>query len=155
MSFVFKDEKFDKHRSLVDAIKASLTVEGDVIEEKEQSEAFYQNLPEGITRPQVEELQKYTGDFINATAIAVGEKSMDIFKGDETIERTVGRVGLGNKDACVNIATDRKRSFMNPKDKDGDRLEKALSMSINVTNVTGRGLKGLRQRMSEMAEGKI
>ena len=157
MSVNFKSENLQKHGELAAKIKAGLVAQGNVIKETVPHSTYTENLPEGITAGQVEELSKYNGKFVTATHVAVGEMAAEIFKGDKAAESVEAEVGYFGKNDSISINVARTKIFQNhlAKDPSDKEVVKHLVMQTTVSSssVKGNGLKAVRDTMSEEFAG--
>lgn len=157
MSVNFKSENLQKHKDLANKIKDNLVAENNIIKEKTPRLAYIENLPEGITPEQVEELSKYNGKFVTAAHVAVGEMAADIFKGSKSIENVEAEVGYFGKNDSINISVARTKTFQNhlAKDDADKEVTKYLVMQTTITTASakGTGLKAVRDSMSEEFAG--
>ena len=150
----FKSEPVAKHKELADSIKESLVVENRTIKEKESHSAYYDNLPEGITKKQVEDLSKYNGRYTSAAHVAVGELAAGIFLADKSNTAPVeAQIGIFGKQDHINMTVEREKTYQNQwAEKEEDKeITKHLVIKSTVTSVTskGIGLKSIRDSMSE------
>ena len=157
MSVNFKAENLQKHSDLATKIKAGLVAQGNVVKETVPHSTYIENLPEGITSGQVEELSKYNGKFVTATHIAVGEMAAEIFKGDKSVVNVEAEVGYFGKNDSISINVARTKTFQNhlAKDDADKEVVKHLVMQTTVssTSIKGNGLKAVRDSMSEEFAG--
>lgn len=157
MSVSFKSENIQKHRDLSDKIKDALEVSGCIIKEKEPHSAYYSNLPEGISKKEVEEVAKYNSKFVTAAHVAVGELTSDIFLADKTVSNVDAQIGFFGKSDTIDINVSRSRTYQNHlAENDADKeITKHLVMKTTVTSqsVKGYGLKAARDSMSEEFQG--
>lgn len=157
MSVNFKAENLKKYSDLSSKIKSGLVAQGNIIKETNPHSVYNDNLPEGITANQVEELSKYNGKFVTATHIAVGEMAADIFKNNKNIETVEAEVGYFGKNDSISINVARSKTFQNHLAKDPSEKEvvKHLVMQTTVSSssIKGSGLKAVRDSMSEEFAG--
>lgn len=153
MAINFKSENVVKHKDLSDKIKDTLQVNGNVINEKETHASYYSNLPEGITKKEVEELAKYNSKFITSAHVAVGELGAEIFAGDSSINQVEAQVGFFGKNDHINMSILRDKTYKNnlAGDENNKEVTKHLVIKTTVTSqsVEGYGLKAVRESMSE------
>ena len=156
MAVKFNNETVNKYRDLADNIKSNLEVEGTVIREKEPHETYYSNLPDGITRKQVEELTKYNSKFLTSAHVAVGELAAEVFLKDPKVETVESEIGYFGKQDKINITVNKEKKYNNFLAKEGEDKEviKHLVMTTSVTSTSmkGYGLKSVREAMSEEFE---
>jgi len=157
MSVNFKSENIAKYKELSDSIKDTLEVNDATIKEKEPHSAYYSNLPEDISKKQVEELAKYNSKFVTATHVAVGELAADIFKGKKSIETVEAEVGYFGKADSISVSVVRSKTYQNhlAKEEADKEVTKQLVMQTTVTSQSakGYGLKAVRESMSEEFAG--
>lgn len=157
MTVNFKSENVGKYKELSDKIKETLEVADATIKEKESHLAYYGNLPEDISKKQVEELAKYNSKYVTATHVAVGELAADIFKGKKSIESVEAEVGYFGKADSISISVSRSKTYQNhlAKDEADKEVTKQLVMQTTVTSQSakGYGLKAVRESMSEEFAG--
>lgn len=153
MSIKFKSENIQKYQDLANSIKENLQVEGSNIKEKESHSAYYNNLPDGITKDQVETISKYNGKFITAAHVAIGDLASDIFKKDKSIDTVEAEVGYFGKNDSINVTVNRSKTYNNFLAKEGEPKEitKQLVMSTTVETSSAKGvsLKAVKESMSE------
>jgi hypothetical protein len=156
MAVNFKNETVQKYKDLSDKIKEELVVEGASIKEKESHSAYFNNLPEGVTKKQVEEVAKYNSKFVTASHLAVGELAADVFKSNKSIDQVEAELGYFGKQDTINMTVFREKTYQNHLAKDPSEKEvtKHLVMQSTVTSqsVKGYGIKALRDAMSEEFE---
>jgi len=152
MSFTFKSDNLEKHRELSDKIKENLVVEDTTIKEKEEHSAYYKNLPDGITKKEVEAISKYNSKFITSAHLAVGELATDIFKGNKKAEEVNANIGYFGPQDNIEISIFREKTYQNHLAKDGNtEITKNLVMQTTVNSISnkGLGLKAAREAMSQ------
>jgi len=153
MSIEFKNQAFEKYKDLKDSIKENLVVDGNKITEKESHLSYYDNLPEGISKKQVEDLSKYNSKFVTASHVAIGELASDIFLKDESVEEVNTELGFFGKNDKITTTVHRTKTYMNHLAKEGESKEvvKHLVMNTTVNSMSskGYGLKSIRNHMSE------
>lgn len=154
MSVTFKNETLAKHRTLADAVKKSLVVEGRNIVETESHAAYNAHLPEGVTPDTIKQISKYNGQFLKAATIAVGEIAADQFKGDKSITELTAKVGFQAPGDAYTFTVERDRVFPVPRGKDepedAPRRTKTKPMHIERTvEITGTSIKSVASVMSE------
>lgn len=156
MAVNFKSENIQKHKELSDKIKDTLEVSGSTIKEKEPHSAYFSNLPEGITRKNVEDLSKYNSKFITASHVAVGELAADIFKSNKNIDQVEAEIGYFGKTDSVNISVFKEKTYQNhlAKDPSEKEITKHLVMQSTITSqsIKGSGLKSVKDSMSQEFE---
>lgn len=153
MTVHFKSDNVQKHKDLADTIKSSLEVTGATIKEKEGHGAYYANLPEGVTRKEVEALSTYNGKFVTAAHVAVGELSAEIFHKDSKVDQVEASVGFFGKSDSVDISVSRSKTYQNHLADEGEDKDvvKHLVMKTTVSSQSakGYGLKAVRDSMSK------
>lgn len=153
MAVNFKSENIQKYKELSDKIKDNLEVKDSVITEKEPHAAYYNNLPEGITKKIVDEISKYNSKFVTAAHVAVGELAADVFTKDKSIDTVEAEIGYFGKSDTINITTSREKVYQNHLAKEGEPKEVTkhlvMSTSINTISAKGYGLKAVRDSMTE------
>ena len=157
MTVTFKQETLQKHKELSDKIKESLDVQGTTVKEKEAHSAYYGNLPDGITKKEVEDLAKYNSKYVTAAHVAVGEIASEIFVKDKAAQEVHAELGYFGKTDVIGITVNRTKTYQNHlAEKDEDKeVTKHLVMKTTVTSqsVKGYGLKSVREAMSEEFQG--
>ena len=153
MTVKFKSESIQKYRDLVDSIKDNLEVNGTNIKEKESHSAYYANLPEGITKTQVETISKYNSKFVTASHVAIGEMAADIFQKDKNAQQVYGSIGFFSKSDSIDITVNRSKTYQNHlAENEADKeVTKHLVMKAIVTTQSskGYGVKSIKEAMSE------
>lgn len=153
MTVKFKSDNIEKYRVLADGIKDSLVVSEATITEKEPHSAYYNNLPEGIGKKEIEELSKYNSKFMTAAHIAVGELAADVFKSKKSVTSVAAEIGYFANSDSININVSRSKTYQNHLAKPGEDKEvtKQLVMQTTVNSQfnNGYGLKAVRASMSE------
>jgi len=153
MTVKFKSENIQKYRDLVDSIKDNLEVNGTNIKEKESHSAYYANLPEGITKTQVETISKYNSKFVTASHVAIGEMAADIFQKDKNAQQVYGSIGFFSKSDSIDITVNRSKTYQNHlAENEADKeVTKHLVMKAIVTTQSskGYGVKSVKEAMSE------
>lgn len=153
MAVNFKSENIQKYKDLSDSIKSNLEAKNSIITEKEPHLAYYNNLPEGITKKEAEELSKYNSKFVTAAHVAVGELAADMFKGDKSLEAVEAKIGYFGKSDNINITVFKEKTYQNHLAKDGEPKEVTkhlvMSTSIDTISAKGYGLKAVRDSMTE------
>lgn len=151
MSIKFQNDKIAKHVDLASRIKTNLVVEGDTIKEAEGHSSYYGNLPEGITKKEVQEIAKYNGKFVTATHVAVGELAADIFKKSKDTNEVNASIGYFADRDSVDINVSRAKTYKIPNSDNNEEVTKHLVMKTTVTtqSAKGTGLKSVRDSMSE------
>lgn len=159
MTVKFTSETVQKHSDLSDKIKTGLSVEGAKIKETESHATYYDNLPEGIDRKQVEELSKYNGKYVTAAHVAVGEVAADIFKKDPKAETVEAAIGFFGKTDVIEMSVARTKQYQNHlAENEADKeITKHLVIKTTVTTQSskGYGLKAVRDSMSKEFEGHL
>ena len=150
MSVNFKAEALQKHKPLSDKIKESLEVQGTTVKEKESHGAYFENLPEGLEKKHVEDLSKYNGKFVAAAHVAIGEIAADVFNTNADAQRVDAKVAFFGKRDEMDVTVLRNKTYRNNfAENEADKeLTKHLVMNSSV-NVSGYGLKSVREAMSE------
>jgi hypothetical protein len=153
MTVVFKAENVNKHRDLTDKIKETLVYDDATFKEAESHSAYHANLPEDISRKQVEELGKYNTKFVTATHIAVGELAAEIFQKEKRIHEITASIGYFGKTDNIDITISRSKVYQNHlAENNADKeVTKHLVMKTTVTSQSakGYGLKSIRESMSD------
>lgn len=157
MTVNFKADNLQKHKPLSSKIKEACVVDGTSIKETESHSAYYGNLPEGITKKEVEELAKYNSKFVTAAHVAVGEMASEIFVKDKNASEVNAQIGYFAKTDDISIAVSRSKIYQNHlAENEADKeVTKHLVMKTTVTSqsVKGYGLKSVRESMSEEFQG--
>jgi len=157
MSVTFKSENLSKHKELSDKIKEALVVEGTSIKEAESHSAYFNNLPEGISRKEVEEVAKYNTKFVTAAHVALGEVAADVFVNDKSAQEVNATVGFFGKSDSIDVTINRNKTYQNHLASNDDEKEvtKHLVMKTTVTSqsMKGYGLKSIRESMSDEFQG--
>lgn len=157
MAVNFKTEALAKHKDLSNSIKDHLDVSGTTIKEKEPHSAYYANLPEGISKKEVEEIAKYNSKFVTAAHVAVGEMASEIFVKDKSASEVNATVGFFGKSDSIDITVNRSKTYQNhlATNEAEKEVTKHLVMKTTVTSqsVKGHGLKSVREAMSEEFQG--
>lgn len=157
MSVVFKSENIQKYKPLADSIKEGLEVQGNTVKEKEPHSVYYANLPEGITKKEVEDLSKYNTKFITAAHVAVGEIASDIFQKDSAAMQVDASVGFFGKTDSIDLTVNRTRTYQNHlAENEADKeIVKHLVMkaTVNTQSAKGYGVKSVKESMSEEFQG--
>ena len=157
MSVTFKSENLSKHKELSDKIKEALVAEGTSIKEPESHSAYFNNLPEGISRKEVEEVAKYNTKFVTAAHVAVAEVAANIFVNDKSAQEVNATVGFFGKSDSIDVTINRTKTYQNHLASNDDEKEvtKHLVMKTTVTSqsMKGYGLKSIRESMSEEFQG--
>lgn len=150
MAVNFGSEALKKHQPLAGAIKDSLKVEGASIKENESHQAYYGNLPEGLTKETVEEVAKYNQNFVSAAHVAVGEIAADQFNSNPELQRVDAKLGFFGKRDSVEMTVHRQKVYRNNfAENEADKeLTKHLVMSATVSS-SEFGLKSVRDAISE------
>jgi len=153
MSVTFKADNIAKHKDLSDKIKEALVVEGPTIKESEPHSAYYSNLPEGLSRKEVEEVAKYNSKFVTAAHVAVGELASDVFVKDKDLNEVNASIGFFGKSDNIEINVSRSKTYQNhlASNEEEKEVTKHLVMKTIVTSqsMKGYGLKSIRESMSE------
>jgi hypothetical protein len=152
MAVKFTSGNLKKHAQLVDDILEVLEVENDLIKEKESHSAYLANLPEGISKKNIEDISKYNSKFITAAHIAVGELAADIFMNDPGREVVLAKLGYFAPQDSFEISVSREKTYQNHWGPEGTtEVTKHLVMSTSVAaeSLKGYGLKAARDSMSE------
>lgn len=153
MAVNFKSENIQKYKDLSDKIKNNLEVKDAVIVEKEPHSAYYNNLPENLTKKDVEELSKYNSKFVTAAHVAVGELATDIFTSNKSAETVEAEIGYFGKSDTINITVSKEKTYQNHLAKEGEPKEVTknlvMATSINTISAKGYGLKAVRDSMTE------
>lgn len=156
MSVNFKSEALQKHAGLAASIKDSLEVKGTSVAEKESHGAYYSNLPEGLTKEVVEDLSKYNNAFTAAAHVAFGEVAADIFVNNADAQKVNGEIGFFGKRDNIELTAHREKTYRNnfAESEEDKELKKHLVINASV-NVSGYGLKSIREAMSEEFKDKF
>jgi len=153
MAVSFNNETVNKYKDLSDKIKENLTNEGNVVKEKEPHSAYYNNLPEGITKEQVEKLSKYNSRFVTAAHVAVGEMAAELFTKDKSLETVEAEIGFFGKNDTINMTVHREKVYQNHLAKDPSEQEirknLVIQTTVTTTSAKGYGVKAVREAMSE------
>lgn len=153
MAVNFKSENIQKYKDLSDKIKDNLTVESNIIKEKEPHSVYYANLPEGITKKEIEEISKYNSKFVTAAHVAIGEVAAEIFNDDKNIDTVEAEINYFGKNDSINVTVFKEKVYQNhlAKDDEPKEVTKHLVMttSINTVSSKGYGLKAVRESMTE------
>lgn len=152
MAVTFKSENLEKHRELAYKIKENLVVEDTTIKEKEDHSAYYNNLPEGITKKEVEAISKYNSKFITSAHVAVGELAAEVFKDNKKAEEVNATIGYFGPQDNIEISVFREKTYQNHLAKDGNtEVTKHLVMQTTVNSMSnkGLGLKAAREAMGQ------
>ena len=153
MSVQFKSETITKYHELSDKIKENLVVEDTTIKEKEPHKAYYDNLPEGLTKKVVEEVAKYNSKFVTAAHVAVAEVAADVFKSNPNVESLYAQLGYFGKNDNIDINVHREKVYQNhlAKNEEDKEIHKYLVMQTAITSssVKGYGLKAVKDAISE------
>lgn len=156
MAVNFKNETCAKYKDLSDKIKEHLVVEGNNIKENESHSAYYENLPEGLTKKIVEEVSKYNSKFVTAAHLAVGEVAADIFMKDKSVDEVNAEIGYFGKQDSISMTVFKEKTYQNhlAKDPSEREVKKHLVVTSTVTSQSakGYGVKALRDAMSEEFE---
>lgn len=156
MAIKFGAENLNKHRELAESVKNGLDRNGAVISEKESHGTYYENLPEGLTKKQVEDLSKYNVHYIAAAHLAVGEMAADAFVEDKNLDRVTASMGYFGKNDSIDMTVDRSKTYQNRlTDGDDKEVTKHLVVKTQITTASGKGygVKAIRDSMSQEFEG--
>lgn len=154
MAVNFKTESLLKHVDLTTKIKENLVVEGATIKESEPHFSYFQNLPEEVTKEQVEALAKYNNKFVTSTHIAVGELAADAMLANAEITRMDAKVGFFGARDSVEVTVHREKTYTNNFAKSDEDKELRKNLVMNTTiSTSGYGLKAVKDSMSEEAKG--
>lgn len=154
MTVNFKTDSLKKHEPLTGEIKKSLTVEGSTIKETESHFAYFQNLPEQISKEQVETLAKYNNQFVQSSHIAVGELATEAMLANPDLTRMDAKLGFFGPRDSVEMTVHRDKTYRNnfAENEEDKELKKSLVMNTSI-NTSGYGLKAIKDSMSEEAKG--
>lgn len=154
MTVNFKNETLKKHNPLAGNIKSTLTVEGSTIKETESHSAYFSNLPEEISKEQVEVLAKYNNHFVQASHVAVGEIATEAMLANPDLTRMDAKLGFFGPRDSVEMTIHRDKTYRNnfAENEEDKELKKSLVMNTSI-NTSGYGLKAIKDSMSEEAKG--
>lgn len=155
MSVKFNSEALQKHAGLAASIKETLETKGTDVAEKESHGAYYANLPEGLSKEVVEDLSKYNNAFTAASHVAFGEVAAEIFVNNPEAQKVNGQIGFFGKRDNIEMTAHREKTYRNnfAETEEDKELKKHLVISASV-NVSGYGLKSIREAMSEEFKDK-
>ncbi len=124
-----------------------------VAPEAEGSCVHDENLPEGLTPALLEDYQKYRTDLIAAAGLALGNLSIEAMAKNKSLEQTETSLRMG-PGSTLNMTFDRVRSYVNPQNKDGEKVVKygVLTSVIEDSSTGKRGqLKIVRDELMATA----
>lgn len=157
MSVTFKSENVQKYKPLADSIKEGLEVQGNTLKEKESHSAYFANLPEGITKKEVEDLSKYNAKFITSAHVAVGEIAADLFQKDSSLSQIDASVGFFGKTDTIDMSVNRTRTYQNHlAENEADKeivKHLVIKATVSTQSAKGYGVKSVKESMSEEFQG--
>lgn len=148
MSTILKTE-VEVNRTMINKIKENMEKKGDNYSEKEKSGAYYETLPEGITKEQRIEISKHDDMFIESVHVAAAELATDAFKEDPEAMKSVAKFGLCR--GYVETVVHKEKTYPNNFAKEGEdkTITKHLQITAKYQTGSGRGLNALRDQLSQ------
>ena len=115
--------------------------------------AFHDNMPEEL-RAQSKKLHDYSSTFYTATALAVGEASIDAMKKNKKLQTVEAAVPLEGR-STYTVMMERSKEYPKPGSKTGEKITAFGVLNTKLDTVTARsnagGLKEVRQRLQDAA----
>lgn len=144
---LFSGKSIDKYVALAEEIQNNLTLseKGDFVE-IEKGAAFYNNLPEGITRDTVDALANYNNDFINASHIAMANVAAPHFEANGGAERVKAKVSIGPRNDSLFLSAEEQRSYGIP---GTDKVSHKTMIITATEKIGGRGLPAVKTELSD------
>lgn len=153
----FTSDIVAKYQDLATKIGENLEVVDSTIKEKEAHSAYFNNLPESITKDTVTELSKYNSKFVTASHVAVAQLAADVFKKSKSTTRVYASVGFFGPNDTIDIQVDRSKTFTNhlAKDDADKEITKHLNMTtnVNIKSAKGISIKTVKDAMGEEFKG--
>jgi hypothetical protein len=143
--------KNENVKSMADRIYSSLTANETTI--TAAPDIYEQCLPAELTMDTVTMVRKQDGDFIAATASAVGKFAVAAMVKDSTVGEYTTKVSMGNKDS-VSHTVQRSKTITNHFAKEGEPKE-LTKMGVVTTSVEyqhARNIGDLKAVKKEIAE---
>ena len=114
---------------------------------------YVKTLPEGLTEDTVKAVSKHNGNFIAATAHAIGHLALDAMSKDKKLETVSAHVPTIGHD-YVDVAVHRQKSFVNPQDTANPIVKNGvLDVKYHVQSGVAKAgqLKHVRAALAEEA----
>lgn len=152
----------DRIKELADKIKAGINFNKETAVGTEESNGslYWANLPEGLTKKVVKEVNNYDNDFVAASAKAAGEIAIEAMTGDTKLEQANFELGMGYV-AKVKHTVDRQKEYPDflSDDKDPKTVVKKGHLTTRVSTTISKGTRGqlkvVRQLLNKLAEEKL
>lgn len=117
---------------LANKIKDQLKLGAGGVAEDLGKDFYASTLPDGISMADVNKIQKHDSNLVAATALALGEESLDYFKKHKDVQSTSVELKAGAN--TIAIQADRYKSFPNRMGgADAPNIEKHVTISARYT----------------------
>ena len=103
-----------------DKVTGIVTVEGD---------PYYENLPENITKEQVDEIDAYNTDYMSGGVVAFGKHFSQLAADNPNLNVFQGELKMSGKNS-ISVQTDRVKTYPNP--SGGDPVEKMGATRVTI-----------------------
>jgi hypothetical protein len=134
-------------------IYASMSTNGDTVTAAD--DIYQQCLPENLTMDTVLEVRRQDGDFIAATASAVGRYAIELMKKDPKRDEVTARFDMGGKDSTTHTVV-RSKTFSNSFAKEGEPKEVTkhgvVTTTVEYQHTRNVGdLKAVKKEIADLA----
>lgn len=122
----------------------------------ENTSLFLDNLPEGVTKKMVDDVENAKTDFVAAASLAHGRLGTALLKKNKELDRTSLKISVGRDEVTSTYL--RLRESPNPQDRT-KTIKTMGALSTNYTSVSGVGSKGslkqVKLALTEMATKEL
>lgn len=141
------------------AARAAISIDktSGVAAEKEGSDLFKENLPEGLSMDTVKAVSNYKTNFVAGTAHALGTLAVEAMASNKKLEEVSASIAMGGRDKA-NFTVHRRREFTNRFDPNGGKVVKLAPIAVTLEERHGKNggqLKIARAQVSELAMAKL
>lgn len=152
-----KTKKNEAVLSLAEKILADLEINKDTGIVTEKVSTFEANLPEGLTKELVNQLDDYNVNYVAAGVRAFGTISTNTMSGAKKLAQTTGTLAMGEYNK-LNVTCDRTKQFPNTLSESKEPVIKYGHVTATLEVRAGKNsgaLKAARAAIAELALEKL
>ncbi len=115
MSGNTKAAQLEERARIKHAINDEFSIDKQTGQGSATEDAYKKGLPENVTYQQTEDVRNYNVNFRLASMEIVGDKVLEIMRGNKSLDVATVHVPMGGKDS-IKFTVDRERKMHNPQD---------------------------------------